>query len=102
MPPYQREAKIPHKKANELYEQTAKDIHHLFEKSQISNAQFSFHPEKNTLEVKHSLFSATLHCLDGCIRVEGQLSFLAVPFKNKIDETIDRWLQKTFSLQSST
>ena len=42
------------------------------------------------------MFSATLSCSDGKISLDGNLSLLATPFRSKIDQGIDRWVEKTF------
>ena len=66
------------------------------EKSNVGKFDVDSDPAKLQVKVKSSMFSATLHCEDGALRLEGSLSLLATPFRSKIDEGIDKWVAKNF------
>lgn len=96
MPSYSRQIQIPGKSAAELYEKIAADIERVMTKASVGKLDVSKDPAKKQVSVKSSMFSAVLSCEDGKVSLNGSLSLLATPFRSKIDEGIDRWVQKTF------
>src|SRR5688572_12965366 len=96
MPSYSRSVKVPGKTAQELYDKVCSDIDRFLTKASIGKFDINCNPSKREVAVKSSMFSATLHCEEGTIRLEGSLSLMAMPFRAKIDEGIDRWIAKTF------
>src|SRR5690606_22889479 len=101
MPSYQRRVAIPGKSAQELYDVIAKDIDRVMTKASIGEFQIQRDAASKSIDIKSKMFSAKLLCQEGAVSLDGQLSFLAAPFKSKIDEGINRWLSKTFNLQGS-
>jgi len=96
MPSYSRTVKIPGKSAADLYAKVSTEIARFMEKSNVGKFDIATEPAKLQVSVKSSMFSATLHCEDGALRLDGSLSLLATPFRSKIDEGIDKWVAKTF------
>jgi len=96
MPSYNREVQVPGKSSQELYEKVASDIGKFLEKTGTGSYDVKQDPAKKQVTIKGSMFSATLACTDGKISLDGNLSLLASPFRSKIDQGIDRWVEKTF------
>jgi len=100
MPPYQRRVKVPGKTAQELYDKISSDIDHFLSKTSLGNFTLKRFPEKQEIQLQSSMLSAMLKCTEGAISLEGQLSFLASPFKAKIDQGIDKWIDQSFKSQA--
>ena len=100
MPSYNRKIKIPGKTAQDLYDKVSSDIGRFLEKASIGKFELKHDAAQKQVHIKSSMLSATLHCRDENFELDGKLSLLASPFKSKIDEGIDRWIAKTFSLKS--
>lgn len=96
MPSYTRKVQVPGKSAQELYDKVSGDIQRFMEKASIGKVDIERDPAKKQIHVKSSMFSATLNCVEGAMELDGKLSLMAVPFKSKIDEGIDKWIAKTF------
>lgn len=97
MPKYTRSVKIPGKTAQELYDVVAGDIDRFLSKTSIGKYELERDPGRREVRFKAAIASACLSCVDGELRLDGNLSFMAIPFKSKLDEGIDRWLAKAFS-----
>lgn len=102
MPSYSRKVQVPGKSSKELYDAVANDIDRFLTKAAIGKFEVEKDPAKCELRIKSSMFSATLSCADAQMELKGQLSLLAVPFRTKFDESITRWLSKTFNINSIT
>ncbi len=98
MPSYTRVLKLEGYTADEIYEKISKDLDKLLEKDMSKFGKLNFGRDEDTKSVtlESKLVSATLLCLDGRIELDGKLSLVAIAFKSKIDEGIDRWIKKTF------
>ena len=96
MPSYSRKVEIPGKSSQELYDRISKDIDRFLEKTPIGKFEVALDPHRKAVNVKSSMVTATLHCLEGAMHLDAKLSLLAAPFRSKLDEGIDHWLQKTF------
>jgi hypothetical protein len=101
MPSYSKKVKIPGKSAQELYSSVSDHLDLFLDKVSLGNYKLERRPERSEIEIKSSLFTATLHCSDSMMTLNGNLSLLALPLKGKIDTAIDRWLSKTFNLNLS-
>lgn len=97
MPSYKREVKVPGKSSQELYDKVSQDIERFLSKASLGAVDIQRDAAKKQLAVKNAMFSATLFCEEGLLRLDGSLSFVALPFKSKLDEGIDKWIAKTFS-----
>lgn len=100
MPSYSRTVQVPGKTAQELYEKVSSEIGRFLEKASIGNFDVNCDPQRREVNVKSSMFSATLFCREGELSLDGKLSLMATPFRSKIDEGIDRWLTKAFNLKA--
>jgi hypothetical protein len=100
MPSYKRSVDIPGKSAQELYDKVAADIERFLTKAQIGKFDINRDAGKKQVHVKSSMATLTLYCEEGRMRLDGSLSLLAMPFKGKLDEGIDRWLAKSFNLSA--
>lgn len=96
MPSYSRQVEVRGKSAQELYDKISNDIDGFMEKSAIGKFDVEKNPTARQVILKSSLVNATLHCEDGRLRLEGNLSLMAMPFRSKIDDGINRWLTKNF------
>ena len=96
MPPYSRRVEVPGKTSEQLFEIVSNDIDRLLSKSSIGNFKIDRDAARREVRVNSSMFSATLVCTDGVLALDGKLSFLAAPFRSKIDEGIDRWVSRNF------
>ena len=96
MPSYTRKVRIPGKTSQELYDVVAKDIDRFLEKASLGKCEIEKNPSSKKIKVKNRLFSATLNCAEAEMELEATLSLLAMPFRSKLDESIDRWLTKSF------
>lgn len=99
MPKYSRSVRIPGKSSQELYDCVSRDIDKFMGKAP---SQFKFEierdPIKKEVQLKSSMATATLHCQEEELVLDSKLSLVAMPFRGKIDEGINRWLSKTFGI----
>jgi hypothetical protein len=101
MPSYSRTVKIPGKSAQELYDKVASEIDRFISKGSLpGQIDINRDPGQKQVSVTHSMVSATLHCEEGQLRLDAKLSLLATPFRSKIDDGINRWLEKTLNVKS--
>ena len=98
MPSYSRRVMIPGKTSEQLYKTVSETIEPFLNKAQLGKCEIDRDPEDKILQIKHKLFSAKLSCDDAQMELDVQLSFLAAPFKSKLDESITHWLAKTFNI----
>lgn len=101
MPSYSRTVQVPGKTAQELYDKISSEIDRVMAKGPLPIGKFDVQREPSSREVKlkSSMVSATLICGEGSLKLDAQLSLLAIPFRSKIDDGIDRWIAKAFSLK---
>ena len=89
---------VPGKNAQELYDRLSKAVDRLIEKNpMMGKTEVKREAEARKLHLKSSLFSATLSFSDATIHFDAQLSLMALPFRSKFDEGLDKWLDKTFN-----
>ncbi|MEK6580726.1 MAG: hypothetical protein AABZ55_15990 [Bdellovibrionota bacterium] len=93
---YKRKIKVSGKTSSELYNKISTELDKFLLKAQIGKCEVSNEPAHKRISAKGSMFSATIHCKEGEVEMDVNLSFLAAGFRGKIDESIDRWLAKTF------
>jgi hypothetical protein len=96
MPSYSRQVSVPGKSAQELYDKVSTEIERFLAKMSIGKMDLDRDPENKKVKVKSSMFTVTLSCKDSSLELDGSISLMALPFKSKIDEGIDRWVVKTF------
>ena len=96
MPSYSRQVSLPGRSAQELYDKVSVDIDRFLEKTGMGKFDVARDPAKREVHVKSSMFSATLVCQEGSMKVDAKLGLLAAAFKSKIDGGIDKWLAKAF------
>ncbi len=94
MPSYSRKVQLPGKKASEIYVFVEGHIDGLLQRFSMTKFEVRKDPNGRTISFDSSMFSATLVCLEGAVNLEGKLSLMAMPFRSKIDEGIDRFLSK--------
>jgi len=98
MASYSRKIDLPGRSQKELYDKIALDIDKFLSKAPIGKCDIDRDAAKCAVSAKSSMFSAVLKCTEGCIQVDVQLSLLASPFKSRLDEGIQKWLSKAFSV----
>ena len=100
MPSYRKVAELPGKSAADLYKKVSEGLTGLEATLQSVPGGADARTEHDASAHKVTIFSkfinATLVCHEGRIELNGALSWIAMPFKSKIDEVLDRWLKKTF------
>jgi len=100
MPAYRREAKLPGKSAKELYSLVERELDSLMKKLTVGQSYtLTPNPAQCSFRLDAKVVKATLQCTDGLLRLEGEMSFMLLPFKGKIDSAIDRWIEKTFGVK---
>ncbi len=100
MPSYSRKVNVPGRSSDELFEKVSEGIDRFMSKAAIGKYEIERDPSKKEHRIKGSIFSATLKCMNAQMELNANLSLVALPFKSKLDEGIDRWLSKTFNLDS--
>ncbi len=101
MADFSRKIELPGRTADELYNKISSDLAKFLEKGSPVKAEITRNDAARTMEAKSSMFSAKLRCVEGCIQVDVKLGLLALPFKSKLDEGIDKWLRKAFDVGKS-
>jgi hypothetical protein len=96
MASYQKKIQLPGKLADGIYDAVAGDIERFLAKSSLGSVDVTKDPAGKKVSFKSSMASGTLSAKDGELFVDISLSFLATPFKSKIDEGIQKWIGKTF------
>ncbi len=102
MPSYTRKVQIPGKSSQDLYDKVAEDIEKFLSKTSIGKYEIIRDAGQKEVRVQGSMFSATLVCQESQMELRAQLSLLAMPFRSKLDEGINKWLAKTFNLTNLT
>lgn len=97
MPSHNKKFDIPGKDSTAIYEAICKNVDAFLAKASLGEYTLTKDDSKKSLSFKASMASGTLTAIDNAMKVDLQLSFLAVPFKSKIDEGIQKWLGKAFS-----
>lgn len=97
MPSYSKQIAVPGKSSQDIYRRVSEELPRFLEKTPIGKYDLTQNDAKKTVSVVSSLFNATISCEDGAIRLNGTLSFMAAPFKGKLDEGLERWVSKAFS-----
>jgi hypothetical protein len=100
MPKYTRNISIPGKSAQDLYDVVSADIERFISKTPIGKYDISRDPTGRRVAFKSSMASATLICTDGTIQLDVDLSMFAAPFRSKLDEGLNKWLQRAFNVQA--
>lgn len=96
MPAYSKKVPLPGRTAQEIYEKISVDLEQLTAKGGLPNARLSRDPANRRMELKSPMFDAVLVCLDGEIRLDAKLGLLALPFRSKLDEQIEKWVGRSF------
>ena len=101
MPSMSKKIPVAGKTAQELYQTIDQQIDRFLEKTPIGKYELERDSGKKELRVKSSMVKATLSFRDGEMTFNAELSFMAAPFKGKLEEGLDRWVAKAFSPASS-
>ncbi len=101
MPAYSRVVKVPGKSASELYDLVSREIDRLLPDSPVKISEIRREPAQKRVSAKSTVGQAIVQCAEGELKIEGKLSIFAAPFRSKIDEGIDAWLQQTLGIQPS-
>ncbi len=91
---YQREINFPGKSSDEIYEKISTTIEQFLDKLSLSNVNLERSPGKKSVSFKSKVASAKLTCHEEKILIEAELGFMAMAFKSKIDQGIDKWLSQ--------
>jgi hypothetical protein len=96
MAKYSRKVDLSGRSAQEIYDKVSSEIERFLEKTPVGKSEVTRDPVAKTIKAKSSMFSAVLTCTEGGVDLAVDLSFLATPFRGKLDEGIDKWLAKHF------
>jgi hypothetical protein len=101
MASYSRTVQIPGKSSQELYDTISNGIESFLTKSSLGKFDIKRNDGSKSIEVKGSLFSATLMCQEEAMVLNAKLSLMATPFKSKIDDGLSKWLSKAFNVKTT-
>lgn len=97
MPAFSKKVPIPGKSSQELYETLSREIERFVQKATGgSKYEISRDEGAKRFEIKSALFSGSVSCAEGEMQMDLKLSLLAAAFKGKLDEGIEKWVNKTF------
>ncbi len=98
MPKYSRKILLPGVDAAEVFDRINRDIekYKASQEGTLGPVDLRKDSDAKTFKLDSKWVNAQLFCEPGCVRLEANLSLLALPFRSKIDEGIDRWLKKNF------
>ena len=96
MPSYSKVIELPGKSAQEIYSKISEGIERFLTKIPVGEHQVHREPQNFTVKLESKMANLNLVCVEGGVSMSGSLSFMALPFKSKLDEGIGRWIQKTF------
>jgi len=94
MPAYKKKIKAPGQSADVLFKLVSGGLEGFLKKMGISDFEIKTNASKKQIELESKFFSATLIARKDELELDGSLSLLAMPFKSKIDEGIEKWIQK--------
>ncbi len=96
MPKFAKEVFIKGQSVDVLYERVVNDLSKFLNKTAFGHAELFRDDAQKILHFKASMAEGEISCHEGRIRVDAKISLFTVPFKSKIDETIDHWVESTF------
>ena len=96
MATFSKKFPIPGKSAELIYNTISNGIDHFLSKTPVGSYDLSRNEAKKEVLFKSSMASGTLTAQEELLLVEISLSFLATPFKSKLDEGVSKWIAKTF------
>ena len=102
MPGYEKTVHLSGKTSQELYAFISREIDRFLEKVSIGKFELNRNDSEHMIHVKSSVFTGSLSCGEGFLELKGNLSLMALPFKSKLDEGIERWLKKNFSNETTS
>lgn len=94
MPKYSKTVELPGRSAEEIYEKISVEVEKFLTKSALGDFEVRRFPEQCRIEAQSKWFSAVILCESQKIELEAHLSMLALAFRSKLDEGIERWLKK--------
>ncbi len=93
---YTKKIPLPGKTAEVIYAAVSKDIERFLDKTPVGKFEVSRNESQKEVKFTSSMASGSLAAKENEIQIDISLSFLASPFKGKLDEGIQKWLAKTF------
>lgn len=96
MPKFSKSVEVPGQDSRALYGVVSSEIERFLAKTPMSD--YKLHRDETRCEIKldSKMANLVLKCTDNRLDLDGSLSFLAMPFKSKLEEGIDRWIHKIF------
>lgn len=94
MPKFERDIQLPGKSADELYQKTSSGLDHFLGKLNLGHFDLVKDDQKRSISLNSKVATAHLTCKEEKIELKIELSWMAAPFKAKIEQAIDRWLEK--------
>ncbi len=91
---FSKTVSLPGKSADAIYSVISTEIDKFLGKTPIGNYELNRDDAKKSLAFKSSMASGTITAAEGEVKIDIALSFLATPFKGKIDEGIQKWLAR--------
>jgi hypothetical protein len=96
MAKHQKTYEVPGQSADSIYQAISEQLDAFLKKTPLGDFTVEQNPAAKTVSFKAGMASGSLLAQDGKVAVDVKLSLLASPFKGKIDEGIQKWLQKAF------
>lgn len=97
MPSINKKIRVPGKEKKEIYQKVSKEIDRFLEKDSSIHLEFEQIAKESQVLVSSKYVNGTIQCEDQEVVIALKLSLLAMPFQGKIEEGIDRWIQRSFS-----
>jgi hypothetical protein len=98
MPKYTKSFSLPGVKPETVFDKIVGDSERWKTsiESMLGKVEIQSDPALKQISLKSKFVNAVFVCLPEEVRVDADLSLMAMPFKGKVDEGIDRWIKKTF------
>lgn len=97
MPGYEKTVQVPGKSGADIYAKVDAELERFLSRASLGDAKIDRDRDRLSIAVKSGMFTGKLQCFDGGMKLDGKLSLLALPFKSKLDEGIDKWVSKFFA-----
>lgn len=93
---HQKTYEVPGQSAEAIYNAISTQIDAFLKKTPLGDFTIDCQPASKSVTFKAGMASGSLVAHAGKVAVDVKLSLLASPFRGKIDEGIQKWLQKAF------
>ncbi len=93
---YTKSISVPGKSAKDLFGFVQSELERFLASTPLKGHKIEYKNADLSVDYASSMAKFTLKCEEECLKLDGNLSFLALPFKSKLDSAIERWVSKHF------